>query len=267
MLKSAAQTPMLPESADTRSLIVPKLNQILAVEKGVKSRNYNDITDLDRQLQQPALLTGITRVYQPREDGPDAEQLPPEGKFVQVLATEALDEIAQKMAQMFDVTATKEWANTAARADIIVDGETILPDVPVTYLLFLEKQLTDVATLCRRLPVLDPANKWEWDPAKGCYVTEPVTTYRTKKVPRVVVKYDATPEHPAQTELFHEDEIAGTWLTTHMSGALPVDRAVEMAERAKKLLDAVKVAREAANDTQAPNQTVGEQILDYVFAL
>jgi hypothetical protein len=34
---------------------------------------------------------------------------------------------------------------------------------------------------------------------------------RTSKEPTVIVKYDATKEHPAQTELFTKDVPVGTW--------------------------------------------------------
>ncbi len=47
-----------------------KLNQIIAVEKGVKSGSLRELTDAHHALQKPALLAGISRTYQPKdEDG------------------------------------------------------------------------------------------------------------------------------------------------------------------------------------------------------
>ncbi|WP_443732109.1 DUF7873 family protein [Streptantibioticus silvisoli] len=69
---------------------------------------------------------------------------------------------------------TKERANRAARADVTVEGRTILADVPVTWLLFLEKRLTDLRTFVKKPPVLDAAGSWSPDPstdrtrADGC---------------------------------------------------------------------------------------------------
>jgi len=49
----------------------------------------------------------------------------------------------------------------------------LLADVPVTYLLFLEKQLTDLRTFVDKLPVLDPSVVWLQDPSSGDWRSEP----------------------------------------------------------------------------------------------
>lgn len=117
-----------------------KLNQLIAVEKSVKSKSFQDLTEAHRAVQKATLLSGISRVYQPKDE--EGEQLPPESTRVQVKAEEVLRDIAATLTRLFDVTATKDWANLHARADVTVDGRTLLRDVPVTYLLFVEKQLT-----------------------------------------------------------------------------------------------------------------------------
>ena len=53
-----------------------RLNQIIAVEKGVKSRSFQELTDAHHALQKPALLSGISRTYRPKDE--EGEQLPPE---------------------------------------------------------------------------------------------------------------------------------------------------------------------------------------------
>ena len=63
-----------------------KLNQIIAVEKGVKSRSLQELTEAHHALQKPALLSGITRTYRPRDE--EGEQLPPESTRVQIKAEE-----------------------------------------------------------------------------------------------------------------------------------------------------------------------------------
>jgi hypothetical protein len=175
---------------------VAKLNQIIAVEKGVKSKSFQDLTEAHHAVQKPALLSGISRVYQPKDE--EGEQLPPESTKVQVKTEEILRDMAASVTRLFDVTATKDWANCAARADVTVDGRALLRDVPVTYLLFLEKQLTDLHTFVKKLPVLDAAESWTFDASADCYRTEAVRTIRTKKVPRNHVKAEATEHHPAQ---------------------------------------------------------------------
>lgn len=52
-----------------------KLNQIIAVEKGVKSKSLQDITAAHHKVQKPVPLAGISRTYQPKDE--EGEQLPP----------------------------------------------------------------------------------------------------------------------------------------------------------------------------------------------
>jgi hypothetical protein len=42
-----------------------KLNQIIAIEKGTKSRTFQELTEAHQSLQKPALLSGISRIYWP----------------------------------------------------------------------------------------------------------------------------------------------------------------------------------------------------------
>jgi hypothetical protein len=242
---------------------VAKLNQIIAVEKGVKSGALRDLTDAHHGMQKPALLAGISRVYQPKDE--EGEQLPPESTRVQIKADEVIRRTASIMTRLFDVTATKDWANCTAKADITVDGRTILRDVPVSYLLFLEKQLTDLHTFVKKLPVLDAAESWLRDDSTDSWRTEPVRTIRTKKVPRNHVKAEATEKHPAQVEVYYEDIPVGYWTTVKFSGALPAKRVNEILDRVVALQNAVKFAREEANNSDAVDQQVGAAVFGYLF--
>ena len=244
-------------------MAVTKLNQIIAVEKGVKSKSFAELTDAHHQVLKPALLSGIARTYQPKDD--EGEHLPPESTKVQVKAEEALQRTAASLTRLFDVTATKDWANCSATADVSVDGTVLLRDVPVTYLLFLEKQLTDLHTFVKKLPVLDAAESWILDASSDSWRTEPVQTYRTKRVPRNHVKAEATEKHPAQVEVYYEDVTIGYWTTVKFSGALPAKRVNELLERVERLQQAVKFAREEANSAETVDQRVGESVFGYLF--
>jgi hypothetical protein len=240
-----------------------QLNQIVALEKGVKARAHADFTAAYHQLQKTALLSGISRTYKPKDE--EGEQLPPESTRVQVRVNEVVGEVRQALTRLFDVILTKDVANGVAKAPIVVDGNTIATDVPVTYLLFLEKQLTDLLTFVGKIPVLDAAETWSFDEATDSYATAPTQTTRSKKVPRNHVKAEATDKHPAQVEMYFEDVLVGTWTTVKYSGALPQARINELKGRVVKLTEAVKVAREAANSTPVADQKIGEKIFDYLF--
>lgn len=240
-----------------------KLNQIIAIEKGVKTDAANALTRAYHDLQKGQLLSGIARSYQPRDD--EGEQLPPESTRVQLRTDQVVADVRKALTRLFDVVATKDHANTSAMADIVVDGVTIADGVPATYLLFLEKQLVDLATFIRKLPTLDPSESWTWSDQQGAYATDPVRTTRTKKVLRNHVKAEATDRHPAQVEVYTEDVVVGYWTTTKFSGAVPASEVAELLERVNKLAEAVKRAREEANSLTVRDLTPGAAILGYLF--
>jgi hypothetical protein len=240
-----------------------KLNQIIAVEKGVKSQSLRDLTDAHQLLQKTSMLGGISRTYRPRDE--EGEQLPPESTKVQIKAEEVIRRTTEIMTRLFDVTATKDWANTQAKADVMVDGQVLLTQVPATYLLFLEKQLVDLNTFVRKLPTLDASETWTFDTSADSWATEPVQTMRTKKIPRNHVKAEATEKHPAQVEVYYEDVTVGYWRTIKFSGALPAQRVNELIERVEKLQQAVKFAREEANNSEVTDQKMGEKVFKYIF--
>jgi hypothetical protein len=240
-----------------------KLNQIIAVQAGKKTQAKETITEAYHKLKKPELLNGIVRTYQPKDEG--GEPQPDERKQVQLKVNETIRTVARDLSEMFDVVATQDWANCQARADVVLEGRTLLHKVPVTHLLFLEKQLVDLRTFIDALPVLDTAEEWEYKPETDCYVSRQSRSNRTKKVPRNHIKYEATKEHPAQVEMYMEDVWVGTWTTTKFSGAIPQATKNTMLERVRKLLDAVKAAREEANGLEVQPQKVGSTLLSYVF--
>lgn len=241
-----------------------KLNQVIAIEKGTKGRALQEITEAHHSLQKPAILSGIARTYRPKDE--EGEQLPPESTRVQVRSEEIIQKTSEVLTKLFDVVATKDWANCEAKADVVVDGNVLLSQVPATYLLFLEKQLVDIYTFVKKLPVLDASETWSFDASADCWATEPVQTTKTKKIPRNHVKAEATEKHPAQVEVYYEDVIVGNWRTVKFSGALPAKRVNELLARVERLQESVKFAREEANNQEAKEQKLGEKVFQYLFA-
>ena len=66
---------------------------------------------------------------------------------------EELEEILDAVAQYFAMGATRTWADATARADVVVDGQPVVADVPVPYLILAEKQLKYLRDLVRYLPL------------------------------------------------------------------------------------------------------------------
>lgn len=240
-----------------------RLNQVIAIENGAKTTAHERLTSLYQLLAKHALLSGISRTYQPRQE--DGDPLPPEQTRVQIRAEDSLEECAAILTDLFDVTATREWANSKAVADIVVGGETLLKAVPITYLLFLEKKLVDLHTFVSKLPVLDQAETWHRDTAQNAWATEPTQSVRTKKIPRTLVKAEATDHHPAQVDVWHEDVPVGDWRQVKYSGAMEATRVRELVRRVEELQRAVKFSREQANSIEAPPVETGKPLFAFLF--
>lgn len=245
-----------------------ELNKIIAVEPSIKSRTFSEWTKLNNQAMKAALLMGIARTYSPLDE--DGERFPDEQTQVQVRIEEILKRVAEVRGRLFDVVATKDWGNTIATADVkLRDGSVLLPRVPVTHLLFWEKELDVLHGFVKDLPTLDPARSWRLNEATNSYATDPEQTNKSKKVPQKFVKWQppsADYKQEAQVDVWQEDKVVGHWTTIHYSGAIPATRKRELLDRVETLQEAVKFAREDANRTEVEQQKVGKMVFDYLFA-
>jgi hypothetical protein len=241
-----------------------KLNQIIAIEKGIKSRVYGEVTELNKVIQKPELFNGFAKTYQKKDE--DSESLPSESKRVQFTTSDVLRNSQRLLTELMDVTARKDYTNCVAKASVKVDDIEIIKDAPVSFLLFVEKQLTDMRTFINNLPVLDSADDWKKDANSGLFKTDVVQTHRTKKSVKPIVLYPATEQHPAQTQLVQEDVIAGFWNQVKQSGAIPSPEKQMLLERVEKLLQATKQAREEANGfDEVATPEVGNAVFNYLL--
>ncbi len=241
-----------------------KLNQIVAVERDVKSQAEAGLAATKKNLQKTQLLSGLSRVYTPVDDD-DRESLPDESTRVQLTVQQILDEFVTDRSRLLDLTATKDFGNVKAKGTVTLNGKTLLADVPVPFLLFLEKELEELSRLLKTVPTLDASEEWELDKNTGQYKTKPEEKIRTKKVPRNHVIAEATPQHPAQVQVYTEDVKAGTWRNIKFSGAVPATQVAEWQDKVKELLVAIKYAREEANLTQVDDLKVANKFFDYIF--
>jgi len=244
-----------------------KLNQIIAIEQGEKARANKATAPLFHAAKNAALFAGLSRTYEPVEDG--GEQLPDESARVQWTVEQIIGEFIKASVRQIDLTATKDQTNTTAFAQVTVDGVTLIPLVPVTFLLTFEKYLSqEVRGLIESLPTLDPAQDWTPSSSErsGIWETGTVQRHRTKKVVRPIELAPATDKHPAQVQLVNEDVLAGYWKEKKFSGAIPSARKAELMDRVERLISAVKAAREAANDTEVTDLHVAGEVFEYLFA-
>lgn len=236
-----------------------KLTQVIALEKQAKATAGGALTETYHTLQKTALFAGQERTYQPKDE--EGEQYPPEPVRLQLNVSTVLRDLIPALKRQWDLTLTKDVGNQEAVGDIVADG-LIIPRVPVTTLLFLEKQLVDLHTVVTKLPVLDPAE--EWEEVDGVQRTKPAVTTKTKKMAKVLIKAPATQQHPAQTDVVQEDSVIGHWKTIKLSGAITAVRKNELLEKVRTLQAAVKVARESANLVDVEQQHIADALFSYL---
>lgn len=241
------------------------LNQVIAIEKDIKSRYHSRLSELYHILQKPGLFNGFNKNYEKIAE--EDTDLPAENQKVNYRVSDILREVAKSHTEFMDVTSRKDWTNQEATGTIEIDGEALMKDIPVSYLLFLEKQITDLRSFFNQLPELAVEEDWSFDQNASLYRSRDLTTHRNKKKTSHIVVVPPTPEHPAQVATVVEDVLAGHWKLVKMSGAMPRPEKEALNERTEKLLLAIKKARELAN-TEPEKQVppVGARIFNYLFA-
>lgn len=242
---------------------MPKLNQINAILTSRKGDVEKEVTEIYKLVQKDSLFEGRERTYRPMDEE-KGQKLPAESQRVQQRASDLIRRCVAKMTEIWGLVYTQDCGNQTAFADIKVDGQVILSAVPVTTLLYLDKQLNDLETLVSKLPTPNPAEEWNYDANSGLLRSKAAESIRTSKEPTVIVKYDATDKHPAQTELFTKDIPVGTWTQILYSGAITTDRKESLLTKIRKMQAAVKEAREQANLTEAEKRSV-KPIFEFIF--
>jgi hypothetical protein len=240
-----------------------RLNQVIAVCLPAKARAINTLEQAHRGWKSDQ-IAGMSRTYEPLDD--EGEQQPSETKVIQLKVGAILKKVETDLVALYDIVATQDTGNTKAKASIEIDGRVLLKDVPVTMLLFLEKQMAiNIIPFLRKLPTLPADREWKYDEGRDCYVSDSVKSNRTQKIPQTHILHPPTTEHPAQCQMYNVDKPVGVWTTTYFSGALPASEKTEMLARAEKLQDALKKAREEANSMEVQSVKLGQTVWNFVF--
>jgi hypothetical protein len=248
-----------------------KLNQIVAVEKTAKNRIAEKLTAIYKIFQKPELFGGLVKTYTPRDEDPSSkfsEKMPDDRRNVQQRVLDLVAQIREQQTELWDLALQRDMTNCHAKADIVVGGKTILTGVPVPFILMMEKQLNDLHSEIKKIPTLDPAEKWTFDRDQNLYATEPSEQARTKKESMPLVLHPGTKEHPPQVKEITEDVRAGTYKTIKYSSAMPVDRRDILLARVEEMQKAFRRAREEANLAEVSKDipSAGKAIFDFVLA-
>lgn len=247
-----------------------KLHELLAVEGPLKTQAEKTRTDLAATFDKKRhLFTEKIVTFAPSEEG--APTVREEQLDLQSTIVHELGWIAGIWAKALDAAYQIAEANTAARADVVLEnGTVLLSNVPATALLELEKRAEEIRELVAAVPTLDPAKGFQPDEARGksIYRAREHETTRTKKTQQALVLYEATKEHPAQVKEISIDVPVGKIKTQEWSGLITPAQKADMLDRAEQVKRAVKQARSRANATEIDiNKKIGGALLSFVFGL
>lgn len=240
-----------------------KLHEVLAVEQDLKGQAQRAMSQVKGTFGSPERFLGQVRVYEALEEGGD--QFPREEKELATTVDEQLGVLRDVFGRYLDATIQKEVTNQITHADVVIGGTILFPDLPATALLNLEARLAEIRDVFRAIPTNDPTEKWYWDEDGECWKSATKIQYRTAKRMGSYVAYEATPEHPAQVEVYNEDVRVGTWATTVKSGMIHSSQKRLYLERIEALMLAVKQARQRANDVEVEPVHM-DKVFGFIFS-
>jgi len=189
-----------------------------------------------------------------------------ENKQMVTTVADKLDHAFKSIGRHYDALLQLEEANGRARADLIVDGTTILKDVPATFLLGMESRLKAVREMILNIPTLEMSIKWTPDAnlGEGTYRSEATVSMKTEKSLKSRILVEPTKEHPAQVEKWNEDVSVARIETTHTSSMITPHEKSAMILRCDKMISAVKKARQRANTVDVKDLSIAKEIFGYI---
>ncbi len=241
-----------------------KLHEILAVEQDRKNKANKKIGESVKLFtKNPATFDGMIKKYIPMEEF--AEQIPEESKEMVSTVANILKETLETVITSVDATLSKEETNSSglAKAELMVENRNF-GIFSATTLLALETHLQKTYDLYKAIPILDTSTKWFFDEQNSLYRTKEEVKFRTIKRPKVIVKYEATDKHPAQTEILNIDYQVGKYETTYFSGKITPVQKTQLISKLEKMIEAVKIARTKANNVEVKNIKLAKNIFDFI---
>lgn len=248
------------------------LGQVLPLERILRQLDNAEGARVRRELKE-SNVQGSVEIYIP-----DADSDPETGaatarelsKYVEVQrrVEDELEKLRATSVAAMNAVATKDRTNVTATADVFLDGELFLSEVPQTHLLWLEDYLVKWRTdVLEQLPVRSPTRTWTPDPDNpGLSRARPEYRARNLKKTVPLVLHQGNDRHPPQATTAVEETHVGQFETTVLSGAISEARKRELVHRCQKIELAIKDAIQRANRTPVvPEEVEGDAIAGYIL--
>lgn len=246
-----------------------KLHELLAVETDLQGISKKIIEETVTTFTKKAdHFTGFIKTYEPLRD--EEDQLPETRKEIVDTVMDKLKYTSGKVGKYWDCVLQKEATNQTACADIIVDGKTIAEKIPATALLGLESKLKEFRNIIDCIPTLPPGIAWEEEKTlndKG-YIFKtkfPKETLRTIKQFKSQILVAPTEHHPAQIEKWEEPVVVGKYIESTICSCISPAKKSELLGKIDNLIQAVKKARQRANNTDVIKLNIADKLFDYIY--
>ncbi len=234
---------------------MPKIHEVLAAERD-RSNASNIIIDeagitfskkSDHFTSSTKSLTMFDELRK-NENASETSQM-------QTTVHDKLNHVWGVTDRAIEATLTKEMSNASGKAiaDVTVNGIVILDAMPVTALMALQKYLTRLGDMYRKIPTLHPNVEWVQAPDLGANVFQSkgtVETLKTEKALKFIELSPATKEHKAQIEKWSADVPIGKYELKHFSGMISVAMKAKYLENIELLSIAVKEAIQRGNSEE-----------------
>jgi hypothetical protein len=247
-----------------------KMHEILAVEETVTQASEKLLAETqDKFGKISEQFTGSIRTLERLNDSPEDKAIESTARQVKELPTNVVDTVAYILPYLkkaLDLKLSKHLTNQIAKADIVVDGTVLMIDVPVDFLLDLEKQVPRWRKLFASMPTLDPSREWTQERVGVWKTKEPIVSAQTEKVMFPVIMHEATVQHPAQVKESTKDVVVGTFKQTLFSGAATTQQKADAIALCDKLIVAVKEARMRANTVEVATPKTNSRVILDLFA-
>lgn len=230
-----------------------KLHEILAVEETLSQAAEKMLSETSEKFNKHTeYFTGQVRTLNRLSETPEDKAMELAARRVKELPTNILSTLSY-MLPIFEkslaLKLSKHLTNQVAAADIELDGVTLMSNVPVDFLLDLEKVIPRYRAMFAHMPTLDPSRKWESE-RDGVWKSVAPETTQGEKLVYPVVLHPPTLQHPAQVKEASKEVVVGIFKQTDFSGAATSQQKADVLSLCDRLLIAVKQARMRANSVE-----------------
>jgi hypothetical protein len=247
----------------------PRLHEVLAVESDLEGTAKKLIAEASSTFSKKSehFMGYHKRLMMFDEKRRNEESGSEEHKEIVETVVGKLSYVEKSCIRWIDALLQKESANQEAKADLVVDGETIIEDVPATWLLGMESRLKLIREMYANIPTLAPGVSWVEDKNKGKHIFKSEHTEVKDKTEQVVqhqVIVPATKEHPAQVSTWQGNKKVGVFELDKWTGMVSPATKSNYLERIDKLIRGCKKARQRANQVEVKKLAVAKKIFEYI---